>query len=68
MDMLNVTRYQWMDGRPQNTMKIQRSYIANEDQGKINFSPNAATVYAVVNKDTPTPLGEYPGYRIAPGT
>jgi primary-amine oxidase len=48
-------------------MKLNRSFIESEDDGKINWSPNAAAMYSVVNKDTPNRLGEYPGYRISPG-
>ena len=52
---------------PSNTMKIERHFIQNEDQGKINWAPNAASQYIVVNKDAPNPWGELRGYRIAPG-
>jgi primary-amine oxidase len=49
-------------------MKLERSFIENEDQGKINWDANAASTYAVVNKDTPNQFGEYPGYKIYPST
>jgi hypothetical protein len=48
-------------------MKAVKSFIENEDDGKINWSPNGAAMYAVVNKDKKNPHGEYPGYRITPG-
>lgn len=48
-------------------MKIAKSFIENEDDGKINWSPNGGTIYAVVNKDAPNEFGELPGYRIVPG-
>lgn len=51
----------------QNTMNIQRTFITNENQGKINWPPNAAATYAIVNKDSKNPYGEYRGFRIAPG-
>jgi primary-amine oxidase len=60
--------YPWSHGKPINTMKVERAFISNEDQGKINWAPNAATTFAVVNKDTPNQWGEYPGYRIYPST
>ena len=47
-------------------MKLERSFVASEDQGKIDWSLNGATMYAVVNKDKQNSLGEYPGYRIMP--
>lgn len=49
-------------------MKMERGYITNEDQGKIDWAQNAQTVYAVVNKDSPNEFGEYRGYKIAPAT
>lgn len=48
-------------------MKAVKSFIDNEDDAKINWSPNGATMYAVVNKDEKNPYGESPGYRVAPG-
>lgn len=47
-------------------MKIERSYIADEDSGKITWSKNGATGYSVVNKDWINRHGEAPGYRIYP--
>jgi primary-amine oxidase len=60
--------YEWSDGQPINTMKVERSFIDNEDQGKIHWAPNAAAAYAVVNKEKQNELGEYPGFRIYPST
>ena len=47
-------------------MKLQRSFLTSEDQGKLDWSLNGATMYTVVNKDKQNDLGEYPGYRIMP--
>ncbi|KAL8297324.1 hypothetical protein RB597_006424 [Gaeumannomyces tritici] len=60
--------YPWSNGEVVNTMKVERSFVANEDQGKINWAPNAAASYSVVNKDKPNENGEYPGYKIYPST
>ncbi|KAL8381554.1 hypothetical protein RB595_005707 [Gaeumannomyces hyphopodioides] len=60
--------YPWSNGQVVNTMKVERSFVANEDQGKINWAPNAAASYSVVNKDKPNENGEYPGYKIYPST
>lgn len=60
--------YEWSGGEVQNTMKVERSYITNEDQGKINWAPNAAAAYSVVNKDQENEFGEHPGFRIYPST
>lgn len=49
-------------------MKVNKTFIETEDDSKIMWSPNAASSYAVVNRDTPNKYGEYPGYRISPGT
>lgn len=51
-----------------NTMKVERSFIANEDQGRIDWAPNSAASYAVVNRDTPNQYGEYPGFKVYPST
>lgn len=66
-DEADRIRYPWSQGQVRNTMKLNRSFIESEDDSKINWSPNAAAMYAVVNKDTPNRMGEYPGYRISPG-
>ncbi|OAQ61331.1 membrane copper amine oxidase [Purpureocillium lilacinum] len=60
--------YEWSKGKVVNTMKADRSFVTNEDQGKINWAPNAAAQYSVVNKDKPNKFGEYPGFRIYPST
>ena len=58
--------YPWSNGTIVNTMKVNRSFIENESAGKINWSPNAAATYSVVNKDHPNQYGEFPGYRLWP--
>ncbi len=60
--------YDWSNGQTINSMKINRSFVESEDDGKINWAPNAAAGYAVVNKDKPNEFGEYPGFRIFPST
>ncbi|KAH7312423.1 copper amine oxidase [Stachybotrys elegans] len=60
--------YPWSEGPVTHTMKVNRSFITNEDQGKINWAPNAAAAYSVVNKDKPNAHGEFPGFRIYPST
>ena len=47
-------------------MKLNRSYITSEDDGKISWAKNGAAQYAVVNKDRLNDYGEAPGYRIIP--
>jgi primary-amine oxidase len=61
-----VTSYPWSEGREISTMKVERSFITTEDEGKINWAPNAAAAYSVVNTDEPNEYGEYPGFRIYP--
>jgi primary-amine oxidase len=60
------TIYHWSNGRTINTMRANRSLLPSEDHGKINWSPNAAASYAVVNTALSNAFGEYPGYRISP--
>ena len=59
--------YPWSNGIKHGTMMFKKEYIENEDQGKINWAPNMASFYSVVNKDDLNPYGEARGYRIMPG-
>ncbi|TFK22683.1 copper amine oxidase [Coprinopsis marcescibilis] len=59
--------YPWSNGRELNTMKVERSILQTEDDAKINWAPNGASMYQIINKDAPNVWGEYPGYRISPG-
>jgi primary-amine oxidase len=52
---------------PINTMHTEKTFITNEDHSKLDWAPNAASMFVVVNKDAKNPFGEYRGYRIAPG-
>jgi primary-amine oxidase len=49
-------------------MKLERSFVKSEDRSKIDWAPNSAATYAVVNKDTPNLFGEYPGWKIHSST
>ncbi|KAK4963066.1 hypothetical protein LTR10_000694 [Elasticomyces elasticus] len=57
--------YVWSD-HPRNTMKLKRSFIESEDEGKILYTGNGRTQYRVVNTAQPNKFGEYRGYRILP--
>ncbi|PPQ88080.1 hypothetical protein CVT24_002552, partial [Panaeolus cyanescens] len=59
-------KYPW-DKKEMNTMKVERSLLKNEDDAKINWAPNGAAQYSILNTEKPNVWGEYPGYRIAPG-
>ena len=48
-------------------MKFERTFLASEDEGKLNWDANNAVMYSVVNKDAVNPFGEYRGYKIMPG-
>ncbi|EAU83093.2 copper amine oxidase [Coprinopsis cinerea okayama7 len=61
-----VESYPWSNGE-RSTMKVERSILKTEDDAKINWAPNGANMYAIINKDAPNVWGEYPGYRIMPG-
>ena len=58
--------YPWSHGATRNTMKLERTYIDTEDEGKINWPENGASMYIVVNKDETNKYGEERGYRIMP--
>ncbi|KAF2179308.1 amine oxidase catalytic domain-containing protein [Zopfia rhizophila CBS 207.26] len=60
--------YSWSKGKPRNTMKASKSFITNEADSKINWAPNSAALYSIVNKDAKNKFGEFPGYRITPST
>jgi len=62
------TTYPWSNGKTINTMKLERSFVASEDGGKINWDENSAGTYAVVNRANPNKFGEYPGFKIYPST
>ncbi|TLD18700.1 hypothetical protein E2P81_ATG11610 [Venturia nashicola] len=50
-----------------NTMNIHRTFLETENETKINWPANAATMYSIINKDSKNAYGEYRGFRIAPG-
>ncbi|KAH8434158.1 uncharacterized protein LDX57_011796 [Aspergillus melleus] len=58
--------YVWSD-RPRSTMMLQRSLIATEDDGRLNWEPNGAKQVHIVNQDAPNRYGEFRGYQILPG-
>lgn len=47
-------------------MKLERSFLSTEDDGKINWPTNAGSMLNIVNKESRNKWGEYRGYRIAP--
>lgn len=47
-------------------MKLQRSNVTSEDEGKINWPANAQIMYIVSNFDEKNKFGEPRGYRIMP--
>ncbi|TWU71601.1 hypothetical protein ED733_003204 [Metarhizium rileyi] len=63
-----AVEYPWSNGVKRNTMKIRKSFIHNEDEAKVNWAPNGAAMYAVVNKEAKNAFGEYPGYKFSPST
>lgn len=50
-----------------NTMKLERSFVENEDESKLMWPANSGAMYSVINKDSKNKYGEYRGYRIMPG-
>ncbi|KAF8244608.1 putative membrane copper amine oxidase [Wilcoxina mikolae CBS 423.85] len=61
--------YPWSGGKELNTFKLKKSWITNEDQGKIHWGgDNNAKSYSVVNKASPNANGEYRGYKVMPIT
>jgi hypothetical protein len=44
-------------------MKLERTFIENEDDGRFNWDFNAQTQVLVVNQNETNKYGEYRGYR-----
>ncbi|KAK0724664.1 copper amine oxidase [Lasiosphaeris hirsuta] len=60
--------YAWSKGKARNTMKLERSFIETEDDGRFNWGANSATQVLVVNENEVNKYGEYRGYRVLPYT
>ncbi|EIM84675.1 copper amine oxidase [Stereum hirsutum FP-91666 SS1] len=58
--------YPWSNGTVRNTMKLERSYVESEDEGKLMWPTNSQAMYVVVNKNETNKYGEPRGYRIMP--
>ncbi|KAJ4293307.1 hypothetical protein N0V90_008589 [Kalmusia sp. IMI 367209] len=59
-----TVEYPWSEGKPRNTMKLEKSFLTNEAESSVTWAPNDAAIYAIVNKDAANKYGEYPGYRL----
>ncbi|CAI6089956.1 unnamed protein product [Clonostachys chloroleuca] len=64
----HTTTYPWSKGKMFNTMKLNRSFILNEDESRFNWSANSQSQVLVVNRDEKNKFGENRGYRILPYT
>ena len=62
------TSYPWSKGKIRNTMKLNRSFVETEDDGRFNWGPNGDTQVIVVNENAINAYGEYRGYRVLPYT
>ena len=58
-------KYSWANAT-RSTMKLDKKYLENEDQSKIDYDHNGQTMYVIVNKDSVNKFGEQRGYRISP--
>jgi primary-amine oxidase len=58
-------KYTWAN-TTRSTMKVEKAYLENEDDSKIDYTHNGQTMYIVVNKDSVNKYGEERGYRISP--
>lgn len=61
-----TTTYPWSGNKTRNTMKLTRSFIEDEDDGRFNWDANAQTQVIIVNQDEKNSYGEFRGYRILP--
>ncbi|CAJ2507483.1 Uu.00g086690.m01.CDS01 [Anthostomella pinea] len=58
--------FPWSNGKARNTMQLERSFVASEDESRFNWAPNIAEQVLVVNKDETNKWGEYRAYRVLP--
>lgn len=58
-----TTTYPWSGNKTRNTMRLERSFIETEDDGKLNWDFNGQTQVIVVNQNETNQYGEYRGYR-----
>lgn len=58
-----TTAYPWSGNRTRNTMRLERSFVKTEDDGRFNWDFNGQTQVIVVNQNETNQYGEYRGYR-----
>lgn len=58
-----TTTYPWSGNKTRSTMKLERSFIETEDDGRFNWDFNGQTQVIVVNQNETNQYGEYRGYR-----
>lgn len=61
-----ATTYPWSGNKTRNTMKLTRSFVASEDDGRLMWDANSQTQILVVNQDETNEYDEYRGWRILP--
>lgn len=60
--------YPWSNGQARHTMKLRRSTIETEDEGKLGWAANGATQFTIVNLDEKNAYGEHRGHRLLPSS
>lgn len=63
-----TTTYPWSGNKTRNTMKLTRSFVASEDESRLDWDANGQTQFLVVNRDETSAHGEYRGYRVLPSS
>jgi primary-amine oxidase len=63
-----TTTYPWSKGKVFNTMKLERSLVETEDDGKFNWGSNNMNQVLIINQDEKNKYGEYRAYRVLPYT
>ncbi|KZL83511.1 copper amine oxidase [Colletotrichum incanum] len=59
--------YPWSNGKPRNTMHLERTFLTNEDQGRWNWDDSIAQKQLiVVNQNVLNAYGEMRGYQLVP--
>lgn len=59
--------YPWSNGKLRSTMRLERTFIENEDHGHLNWDDDRGQKQLVlVNKNAVNEFGEHRGYRLVP--
>ncbi|KAH8731081.1 copper amine oxidase [Phaeosphaeriaceae sp. PMI808] len=62
------TTYPWSRGKEYSTMRMERKFLENEDEGRFNWQTSRPQEVLIVNEDKKNKYGEFRAFRVAPYT